>query len=100
MEKSIREILEHALQYIPNDCEYARVVNAVMKFYDEHPENWRDCFNYIFENFGYDKYPGNCPSYLMLQLWFFLCCMDVKIFRIRSISVICVVGIQIAMLVM
>ncbi len=60
VEKSIRDILEKALQYIPSDCEYARVVKAVMKFHDEHPENWRDCFNYIFENFGYDKYPGTC----------------------------------------
>ena len=31
-----------------------------MEFYEAHPENWRDCFQYIFENFGYDKYPGNC----------------------------------------
>ena len=36
------------------------VVRKVMEFYEAHPENWRDCFQYIFENFGYDKYPGNC----------------------------------------
>lgn len=60
VENSIRDILEKALRYIPDDCEYTRVVNAVMKFYDEHPDNWRDCFKYIFENFGYDKYPGTC----------------------------------------
>ena len=61
VENSIRDILEKALRYIPDDCEYTRVVNAVMKFYDEHPDNWRDCFKYIFENFGYDKYPD--PPY-------------------------------------
>lgn len=60
VEKDMKKILEKGLSYIPSDCEYARVVKAVMAYYDEHPENWRDCFQYIFENFGYDKYPGNC----------------------------------------
>lgn len=59
-EKDIKKILEKGLSYIPEDCEYARVVKAVMAFYEEHPQNWRDCFQYIFDNFGYDKYPGNC----------------------------------------
>ena len=31
-----------------------------MTFYDSHPMSWRDCFKFIFDNFGYDKYPGNC----------------------------------------
>lgn len=60
VEKDIRKILEKGLSYIPEDCEYARVVKAVMAFHEEHPENWRDCFRYIFDNYGYDKYPGNC----------------------------------------
>ncbi|MDD7738589.1 MAG: ADP-ribosylglycohydrolase family protein [Fusicatenibacter sp.] len=59
-EKDIRKIIEKGLSYIPQDCEYTRVVRAVMTFYDENPENWRACFQYIEENFGYDKYPGNC----------------------------------------
>lgn len=59
-EHDIRRIIEKGLSYIPADCEYARAVRAVMRFYEEHPENWRACFRYIFENFGYDRYPGNC----------------------------------------
>lgn len=59
-ERDIRTILESALKYIPGDCEYATVTKAVMAFHDAHPENWRDCFGYVFENFGYDQYPGNC----------------------------------------
>ena len=58
--QNIRAIIEKGLSYIPPDCEYTRVVRAVMAFYDKKPENWRDCFKYIFENFGYDRYPGNC----------------------------------------
>ena len=59
-EKNIKKIIEKGLSYIPADCEYTRVVRAVMAYYDRNPKNWRDCFQYIFENFGYDKYPGNC----------------------------------------
>ena len=48
IEHDIRKILEKGLSYIPEDCEYAYVVRKVMEFYEAHPENWRDCFQYIF----------------------------------------------------
>ena len=60
VEPDLGKVLEKALEYIPADCEYARVVRAVTAYHREHPENWRDCYHYIFQNFGYDKYPGNC----------------------------------------
>ncbi len=54
------EIMEQALSYIPADCEYTRAVNAVRAYHRAHPDNWRECFAYIHDNFGYDKYSGNC----------------------------------------
>lgn len=60
VENDVRTIIEKALTYIPADCEYTRVVRAVMKYHDEHPDDWRGCYNFLFENFGYDKYPGTC----------------------------------------
>lgn len=60
IENDIGKIIEKALTYIPSDCEYARVVNAVVKYHSENPGNWRDCYMFVRENFGYDKYPGNC----------------------------------------
>lgn len=60
VEKDIRKIIEKGLSYIPRECEYAKVVRAVMVYYDENPGDWRTCFQYIFDNYGYDKYPGNC----------------------------------------
>ncbi len=60
VEKDIIKIIEKGLSYIPQDCEYYRVVKAVMSFYAENPSNWRKCFEYIYNNFGYDKYPGSC----------------------------------------
>lgn len=59
-EHNIRTVIEKALNYIPADCEYTRVVRAMMDYYDAHPENWRDGFAFLHDNFGYDKYPGAC----------------------------------------
>ena len=54
-------MLKKALDYIPDNCEYARAVHAVMAFYENHAEeSWRKSFDFIWENFGYDRYPGNC----------------------------------------
>ncbi|MBQ9950643.1 MAG: ADP-ribosylglycohydrolase family protein [Clostridia bacterium] len=59
--KNIREVLEGALNYIPADCEYARVVKDIIRFYDEQPvKNWREAYDYVYANWGYDRYPGNC----------------------------------------
>ncbi len=60
VERDIEKLIEKALSYIPADCEYTRVVKAVTGFYAEHPDNWRDCYMFVRDNFGYDKYPGNC----------------------------------------
>lgn len=56
----IGNIIDTALKYIPDDCEYAVVVKAVVDFYDKSPRDWRECFSFLNANFGYDKYPGNC----------------------------------------
>lgn len=60
VEKDINAILEKALKYIPADCEYARVTRSVMDFHRKNPQDWRSCFKFLDENFGYHKYPGNC----------------------------------------
>lgn len=41
VEKDMRRIMEKGLSYIPTDCEYAKVVRAVMAYHEAHPENWR-----------------------------------------------------------
>lgn len=57
---NVREVLETALSCIPADCEYTRVVRDIMRYYDENHGDWRQAFQYVFENWGYDRYPGNC----------------------------------------
>lgn len=58
-ENDIRRIIEKALAYIPHDCTYAKVVRAVMEYHNRQPHDWEACYQYILENYGYDKYPGN-----------------------------------------
>lgn len=60
VEDDICTIMEQALSYLPEDCEYVRVVRRVWDFYESHPDSWRDCFQWLKDNFGYDRYPGNC----------------------------------------
>jgi len=54
----VEAIMERALVVIPADCEYARVVRAVMAFHAAHPQDWHACYRFIRANFGYDRYPG------------------------------------------
>jgi ADP-ribosylglycohydrolase len=56
---SVREVLERGLREIPKDCLYARMSRDIMAFSEGHPENWRDCFRYIEENWGCKDFPGN-----------------------------------------
>ncbi len=60
VETDIRKIIEKGLSYIPADCEYAVVVRKVMDFYDLYPDCWENCYRFIRDNHGYDKYPGAC----------------------------------------
>lgn len=62
VEKDISKIIEKALSYIPADSEYARVVRAVMSYFESYGTNgdWESCYRYVFKNYGYDKYQGVC----------------------------------------
>lgn len=61
VDSNIRNIIEKGLSYIPRNSEYTRAVRAVMEFYDTHAgSTWEECFRFVHDNFGYDRYPGNC----------------------------------------
>lgn len=50
--KTSKKLLKKLSPYIPKDCEYARVVNAVTDFYHAHKdEHWSKAYEYIFKNF-------------------------------------------------
>ena len=58
--KNIHVVIEKALSHLDHNMEYYRICRDIIRFYRENPEDWHDCLNYIFENYGYDKYPGTC----------------------------------------
>lgn len=57
-EKDPLRLIEGGLALLPPGCEFVRVNQAVVDFWKAHPENWHACYKFIFENFGYDRYPG------------------------------------------
>ena len=62
VEKDIRAVVETGLRLLPPDCGYARMARDVIAFHDARPEPdaWRDCFELVRANYGYDRYPGSC----------------------------------------
>lgn len=60
VEQDILKIIDAGLATIPQDCEYIRMSRDVISFYQDHPENWRDCFQFVKQNYGYNRYPGVC----------------------------------------
>ena len=57
-------MIEKALELIPSNSEYTRVVKAVRDFYlsnsNTETDDWRACRDFLTSDFGYDKYPGVC----------------------------------------
>jgi ADP-ribosylglycohydrolase len=60
----IPEMIEKALELIPADSEYTKVVKSVRNFYMSNPntklDDWRACRDFLKSDFGYDRYPGVC----------------------------------------
>ena len=54
------EIIETGLAEIPKDCTYHKVADAVIDFYHNNPDNFRDCYEMLVRDWGYDKYTGVC----------------------------------------
>lgn len=59
-QQDIDEIVEAGLSVIPDDCTYARMARDLIRYHGENPRDWRACFKYIQENYGYDRFPGSC----------------------------------------
>jgi ADP-ribosylglycohydrolase len=51
-------LVETGMRVIPTESEYARVARAVLDFYRTHPADWHAGYQFINQNFGYDRYPG------------------------------------------
>ncbi|MDF2891921.1 MAG: hypothetical protein K0R80_2288, partial [Clostridia bacterium] len=54
------ELIEAGLSQIPEDCTYAKVVNAVLEVHRKNPDDYKSCLKFLQDNWGYDKYTGVC----------------------------------------
>ena len=60
MEKDIHKVMEKALSHLDPEMEYSRVCHDIIRYYNENPDDWHKCLQYIFDNYGYERYPGTC----------------------------------------
>ena len=59
MSADIDRLVHAGLSVIPDDCRIANLVADVRSWHREN-KDWRDTRSRIAENYGYDRYPGNC----------------------------------------
>jgi hypothetical protein len=59
LSKDIDHLLDTGLSHIPKDCLIARLV-ADIRRWSAGNEDWEATRQRIEDNYGYDKYPGNC----------------------------------------
>ncbi len=60
VEQDMQKVIAAGLAVIPEDCEYRRMAKDVIKAWQEKPQNFRDGFDFVKKNYGYDRYPGIC----------------------------------------
>ncbi len=60
--EDIYDIMETGLLEVPKESLYHKVADAVLSFYRDHSgENqWRECYEMLTRDWGYDRYPGVC----------------------------------------
>lgn len=58
-EKDMNTLLDKGLEYVNND-EFKTLV-AELRQHCAETDNWHEVRQWIADNHGYDKYPGNCP---------------------------------------
>jgi ADP-ribosylglycohydrolase. len=60
----VRKVLDTALELIPQESSFYRCIDDVRKFYDKHPDNWKDCWYFLQENWNKDI---GCPKGVFLS---------------------------------
>lgn len=60
-ERDPKRLLEIGLEQIPVDSDYTRVIQAMIDFHQQHPDDWHAGYAHLKANYGYDRYPGEVP---------------------------------------
>ena len=60
VEEDIDKLIEGGLEQVPADCLITRMIGDIREWHGQNGDDWRKTFRSIQENYGYDKYGGNC----------------------------------------
>lgn len=60
VEDDIDKLIDVGLAQIPQDSTLAGMIGDIRQWHGEKSNDWRYTFGKIQENYGYDKYGGNC----------------------------------------
>ncbi|MBQ0035350.1 MAG: ADP-ribosylglycohydrolase family protein [Firmicutes bacterium] len=58
--EDIHSVVYDTLEYLNKDLEYYKVMKDICNYYENNKDDYHKCFDYILNNYGYDKYPGVC----------------------------------------
>ena len=70
VEKDLNKLLDTAVTFIPQESIIYRLI-AELRALRENEPDWRKALEFIQENYGYDKYGGNChmvPNHALIIL--------------------------------
>jgi len=57
-ESDMEKIVLECRKYIPENCEYRKMIDDVYGFYKANPEDWRKALEYVDSKYTKEKYPG------------------------------------------
>lgn len=58
--EDIEAVIRSGRSEVPDGSAYAAVVDAVVDFHAQRPDDWRACMEYLITEWGYDRWPGLC----------------------------------------
>ena len=57
-ENNTLKLLKIGLEQLPEDSDYTRVIDAMISYHHQNPDDWHAGYAHLKANFGYDKYGG------------------------------------------
>ena len=60
VEDDIDKLIDTGIEQVPNDALLVQMIQDIREWHASNGDDWRKTFGKIQENYGYDKYGGNC----------------------------------------
>lgn len=57
---ALKSLIRQVLNELPSDSEYVTVMEDILNFYQNNPNDFRQAYAYVREHYSYDHYEGAC----------------------------------------